>query len=92
MIHHCFLHIRGTLASGKGILRLLTCYINTVRPTWIVSSQEAWPHHLQDNDLDGTAAFIESYLNLTRDKFYSTQNHGRGLVNVQQSLLLELVP
>lgn len=75
MIYYRILHIRGTPASGKSILRLLLArYINVVRPAWTVSSQEAWPHHLQDNDLNGTAAFVESCLNLPRDQFYSTQD------------------
>lgn len=75
MIYYRILHIRGTPASGKSILRLLLArYIGVVRPAWTVSSQEAWPHHLQDNDLEGTAAFLESCLNLPRDQFYSTED------------------
>lgn len=75
MIYHRVLHIRGTPASGKSILRiLLTRYINVVHPNWTVSSQEAWPQDLQDNDFNGTAAFIEGCLNLPRDQFYSTQD------------------
>lgn len=74
IIYHRVLHIHGTPASGKSILRILLArYIKVIRPTWTVRARDAWPHQLQDDDLDGTTAFIESCLKSTQDQPYPTQ-------------------
>lgn len=74
MIYHRVLHIRGTPASGKTILRLLLeRYIELKEPEWLVSSAGVWPTEL-NTDLDGTTRFIENPLNPPKTELFSVQD------------------
>lgn len=75
MIRHRVLHIRGTPASGKTILRLLlTRHIRLSHPNWHITSLEVWPEGLQKDDLVGTEKSIESRLSLSRDEWPFAQD------------------
>lgn len=75
MIRHRVLHIRGTPASGKTILRLLlTRHIRLSHPNWHITSLEAWPEGLQKDDLVGTEKFIEYRLSISRDEWPFAQD------------------